>query len=105
MLVFTKKKVVRRKVTIQVPNDGEGFTPCVIFVTWEILPNDDKRSTSYDGDFFKSIISNLEDLVDEEKKPITFTKEFLADFVTVSYVLAGLQREYLNCTVAAGRGN
>jgi len=106
MLAFTKKLVVTRPVTIHVPNDGAGTTAATCLVTWEIVPSDDDRTKLPQEEFFKSIISNLSDLVDAQtKQPITFSKEFLADFVSVDYVRAGLQREYFNCTVGAGRGN
>lgn len=105
MLVFVKEKVVRRKVTIQVPDDDDRFVSATCYVTWKIVANDSRDAKNFDAEFFKKVISKIEDLVDEQKQPITFTPEFLASFVEVSYVLSGLQREYMNCTILAGRGN
>jgi hypothetical protein len=105
MFAFTKVKTVRRKVVINVPRDGEGFDLAPVFVTWEIRPSSDETPVAYNRKFFQGIITNIEDLVDEQKQPIAFSKEFLADFIAVDYVLAALQREYITCTVAAGRGN
>ena len=106
MLAFSKNMVVRRKVTANVPMDGDKSTPSDFYVTWELLPTDDARTKLPQEEFFKSIITNLEDLVDlKTKQPITFTKEFLADFVAVDYIRAALQVEYFKCTVGASRGN
>jgi hypothetical protein len=106
MFAFTKVRTVRRKVVINVPKDGEGFdlAPRLRHVG-DPFRRPTRAPVAYNRKFFQGIITNIEDLVDEEKKPITFTKEFLADFVAVDYVLAALQREYITCTVAAGRGN
>lgn len=122
MFVFIKEKVVRRKVTIQVPDDDDRSIAATCYVTWKIVATDNEQSkTTYDKEFFAKIISNIEEIflavlgpdnkpvLDEHGQPklvqVTFTPQFLADFLSVSYVITALTREYLNCTIAAGRGN
>lgn len=102
--VFVKKKVVRRKVTIMEPMDGDVFEKREIFVTWEILPN--TKAGSYNEAFFEKVISKIEGVADEDtKQEIPSTPEFIKAFLDVSFHLSALQREYMNCTIAAGRGN
>jgi lipocalin len=111
MYVFIPNKVVRRKVTILVPKDGADFDKQECFVTWKL--DDSKSVRSMDEKFFNEVITNIEGvatLVDDGAgnnvpKEIPYTPEFRAAFVGTSYHLAALQREYINCTVAAGRGN
>lgn len=122
MMIFTKERTVRRQVTVQIPDAGDRFTPATIHVTWRIVPNDSEEAKlGYSAEFFKRVITNLEGLykpaldgegkpaIDGEGKPktepIPFTPEFLHDVLQVSYVVSAFTREYLNCTVAAGRGN
>jgi hypothetical protein len=105
MLVKTKEKIVRRKVTINVPGDGDAFVKATVHVTMKILPHDESRNL--DAGFFKGIITNIEGLVEDtpEKTPLAFTPENLEWFVGEGYILSALQRAYIDCTVAAGRGN
>ncbi len=104
--VFTKKKVVRRKVVIREPMDGDAFETREVFVTWEILSSKERGSAMYDEEFFRRVISNIEGVVDADTgKPFENTPEFREAFIAVEYHLSALQREYINCTVAAGRGN
>jgi hypothetical protein len=105
MLTFVKTMTVRRKVTFNVPRDGEGYDQQTAFVTFEILRDDDKSRT-YDKAFLKRVVKNIEEVKNKESgEPIPFTPEFLDDFVSTEYLAAGLVKEYLNLTVAAGRGN
>lgn len=105
MFTFTKSKIVRRKVTFSEPRDGEGANPVNAYVTLEILPDDGKSSPIYDKAFFKRAVKNIEEVLDQDGKSIPFTPEFLEDFLSVQWIMAGLVREYVNLTVAAGRGN
>jgi hypothetical protein len=106
MLKRVKEKVVRRKVDINVPADGEGFEKGTVWITFEIAKHSEANASVFGMDFFLKHIRNLEDYFDEDgTTQIPFNKETLKEFLELPYCLAGVQRAYIDITVAAGRGN
>lgn len=103
---FTKKKVVRRKVEIMVPDDDDRVVKGTIWVTFEIQPRSETNRL-YDAPHFLQCVKNVEGMVTDEEKPqpIEFSKERLAEWLDEDYILAGFQRAYIDITVNVGRGN
>lgn len=101
-----KERIVRRKVTINVPVEGDAFTQATIWVTWELAKTKVTDRRALDVPFFLEHTKNVEDYLEEDgKTPIPFSRETLEELLSDGFVLSAFMREYMACSMGAARGN
>lgn len=103
-------KVVKRKVTVHIPQDGDGFTKASFYAFFEILPRSENdalmekfEAGDPDTDWLNRVMKGWEGYVDEDNKEIEFSIPELRAMLDVPYTRIALIQEYFN-TANGGAG-
>jgi hypothetical protein len=104
-------KVVKRKVIIHVPTDGDGFQKCSMFMLFEVKPRAEIEDLQAkfdagdpDTDWLNDVIKGWDHYnEDDGKTPIEFSAHELKLFLDVPYNRIAAIQEYFN-TANGGLG-
>ncbi len=98
-----------RKVPISVPS-GDGYVDQSLKVTFKVLSDQDRDArdlsvTENVKDFLREIILHLDDLADDEGKPVPYSPEVLEQVLGFGYVRIALLSIYTTAQIKAVTGN
>jgi hypothetical protein len=104
-------KVVKRKVTIHIPIDGDGYQKASIFVNLEIKGREENErlQEEFDAgnpntDWLNEVVKGWDGYTEADgKTPIEFSQEELKLFLDVPYQRIAVLTEYFN-TANGGLG-
>lgn len=97
-------KRVERKVTVHIPQDGDGFTKASLYMTFEIATNtiNTERMSKFeagdpDTDWMNEAVKGWRGYVESDgKTEIEFSAEELKLFLDVPYQRIAAMQEYFN---------
>ena len=96
-------------VPIKVPVDG-GFDEQTIRATFEVITDDEFASfdtMTAEGlkDLVRKILVRLDDMVDEQDKPLPYSDDLRDQLLELPYMRLGLLRGYQSAMIGAKAGN
>jgi hypothetical protein len=109
MFKLAENQTFRHVVNIRVPTDGDYDTQS-IGVTYRILTEDkladlDTSSGAGQNAFLKAVIKDIDDVVDENDKPLEFNDQLLAKLTSLTYVRLALLAGYTKAMTLGRLGN
>ncbi|MEP1330104.1 hypothetical protein [Pseudophaeobacter sp.] len=98
-----------RTVPVSVPS-GDGFDEQSLKATFNLLTDGEKEAfdvSTTDGvkDFLRAAVVRLDDLADEDGKPVAYTPEILEGLLGRGYVRLALLTTYTRAQIKAVTGN
>ena len=98
-------KLVKRKVYIYIPTEGEGFAKYPMFITFQIEDKSviEKRQEEYeagnpDTDWLNTVIKDWDQYMEDDgKTAVPFNDDELKAFLDKSYCRIACIQEYFNC--------
>lgn len=107
MFKVSTNRTFSRTVTVCVPVDG-GFEDQTVKATYRVVPDEElSNSEGVEGqkaDLRKMIVS-LDDLVDDDKQPVSYSEALLEQLIAQSYVRIALLRKYIEAVTKVKKGN
>lgn len=109
MFKVTDNPTFTHEVKVMVPADG-GHREESLKATYRVLPIDEMRKFALDTpqggtEFLRAVILKLDDLVGEDKKPITYNDDVRDRVLALPYCRAALAQGYFDAVSSAKAGN
>jgi hypothetical protein len=108
MFTIAKERTFTRTVKVFVPTD-DGHREESVKATFRVIPTN--QASTYDDDeagsreFVRAVVVKLDDLVDEQKQPVTYNDEVREALLSVPYVRQALAQAYADAVTKAKAGN